>query len=232
MGFGAITECSIPLESSHRAGSNGVEHVAIAPKLKNPRPTKPSPSISICGGSSMGFDAITECSIPLESSHRAGCNGVEHGAITRKSKNPRPTKPFPTIFIFGGSSMGFGAITACSIPLESSHRAGSNGIEHVAITRKSKNPRPTKTFPNHFHIWGKLHGLWCYHRVLYTIRIVSSSRVQWCRARCNSTKAQKPAPHQAFPQPFPYLGVAPWVLVLSQRALYHWNPLIEPVPMV
>jgi len=43
MGSGAITECSIPLESSHRAVSNGVEHVAIAPKPKNPRPTKPFP---------------------------------------------------------------------------------------------------------------------------------------------------------------------------------------------
>jgi hypothetical protein len=35
MGFDAITAWSIPLESSHRAGSNGIEHVAIGPKLKN-----------------------------------------------------------------------------------------------------------------------------------------------------------------------------------------------------
>src|SRR3978361_545550 len=68
--------------------------------------------------------------------------------------------------------------------------------------------------------------------MVYTIGIVSSSRFQWCRARCNSTKTQKPAPHLAFSPPFPYLGVAPWVLMLSRRGLYHWNRLIESVPMV
>jgi hypothetical protein len=86
----------------------------------------------------MGFGAIIVCSIPLESSHRAGSNGIEHDPIAPKLKNLCPIKPFPTISIFGGSSMGFGSITARSIPLQSSHRAGSNGIEHDAIAPNSK----------------------------------------------------------------------------------------------
>jgi hypothetical protein len=147
MGLGAITAYSIPLELSHRAGSNGIEHDAIAPKPKNPFPITLSPTISIFGDSSMGFGAITACFTPLLSSHRAGSNGIEHVAIAPKPKNPCPMKPFPTISIFGGSSMGFGAIATCSIPLESSHRAGSNGIEHDAIAPKLKNPRPTILFP-------------------------------------------------------------------------------------
>jgi hypothetical protein len=147
LSFGTIAKCSIPLESSHRAGSNGIEHVSIAPKLKNPCPITLSPTISIFGDSSMGFGAITACFTPLLSSHRAGSNGIEHVAIAPKPKNPCPMKPFPTISIFGGSSMGFGAIATCSIPLESSHRAGSNGIEHDAIAPKLKNPRPTILFP-------------------------------------------------------------------------------------
>src|SRR6201746_1124949 len=94
------------------------------------------------------------------------------------------------------------------------------------------NPCPTKFFPHHFHIWGKIFGFWHYHSMLYTIGILSSSRFQWYRACCNRNKTQKPAPHQAFPQPFPYLGVAPWILALSHRALYHWDCLIKPVQLV
>ena len=63
MGFGAITECSIPLESSHRAGSNGVEHVAIAPKLKHPRPTKPFPYHFDFGG---GNAWLEESAFPVQ----------------------------------------------------------------------------------------------------------------------------------------------------------------------
>jgi hypothetical protein len=161
MGFGAITACFIPLESSHRVGSNDIEHDAIVRKPKNPCPINLSPTISIFGDSSMGFGAITACFIPLELSHRAGSNGMQHDVIVPKPKNPFPITLSPTISIFGDSSMGFGAITACFIPLVSSHRAGSNGTEHVAIAPKPKNPCPMKPFP-----------------------------------------------------PFPYLGVASWVLVL------------------
>jgi hypothetical protein len=148
MGFGAITAYSTPLESPHRAGSNGIDHDPIAPKLKNPRPTILSPTISLIGGSSMGFGVITARSLPLESSHRAGSNSIVHDAIAPKLKNPCPTILSPTISIIVGGPMGFGAITARSIPLESSHRAGFNGIEHVLIAPKLKNPRPTILSPN------------------------------------------------------------------------------------
>jgi hypothetical protein len=50
--------------------------------------------------------------------------------------------------------MGFDAITAWSIQLESSHRAGSNGIEHIAIEPKLKNPRPLSLSPHHFDFGG------------------------------------------------------------------------------
>jgi hypothetical protein len=99
------------LESFHRVGPNGIEQVAIAPILKNSRPITLSPTISTFGDSYMGFGTIPACSIPFVSSHRAGSNGIEHVAIAPKPKNPCPIKTLPTISIFAGSSMGFGAIT-------------------------------------------------------------------------------------------------------------------------
>jgi hypothetical protein len=112
-----------------------------------------SPTISIFGGSFMGWVAITTCSIPLESSHQAGSNGIEHPAIAPNSKACAPPMFSPTISIFGGSSMGFGIITAWSIPLGLSHRAGTSGIDHVVIPPKLKNPSSINPFLHYFHIW-------------------------------------------------------------------------------
>jgi hypothetical protein len=70
------------------------------------------PTISIFGSSFMDFGDVTACSIPLESTYRAGSNCIELVAIAPKLKNPCPTKPFTHYFYIGGRSMGFGTITA------------------------------------------------------------------------------------------------------------------------
>jgi hypothetical protein len=102
----------------------------------------------------MGFGDLRACSIQLESSHLAGSNVIEHVMIAINPKFHSPPILSPNISLYEGISMGFSLITACSILLEFSHRASSNGIEYIAIAPKLNILHPTKPFPLYIYILG------------------------------------------------------------------------------
>src|SRR6266849_2804528 len=79
--------------------------------------------------------------------------------------------------------------------------------------------------------WARVFQYWSYRNVPYTIGTGTMRRIHWYPERCDSTKTRSATPKDANGGGKGRLGAGFPILVLSQRALYHWNRLDETNPM-